>query len=275
MNLQRDRHRYLVGGALTLTALVIAGAATADIPASDTGSYSACASDSNGRLRVIDFQAGERCNADEFRITWSRGWRYRAEWSTTTAYRHGDVATRAGSSYLARKASTGVDPDLNPATWGPLAKKGDEGEPGRPGPPGPPGPSGGITVTAINDYQHDLYLPTTDAWVMLGGATVTIPSNQQVTVAANVKLSTNTHFEDAPAHVSVAICYQPATGGYLTAMNGHDVVEVDRPLRHHIPVFGTLDFSGPYAWKVGPCAQTTDTGVVADAGLGWVMVSNN
>ena len=102
------RHRtaagFLVaaGGAV----VVLAGVAVAAIPSTATGTITACVSNRDAAVRIIDFQAGKRCSTSERTVTWNRGWRYRGTWSSTSTYAVGDVVWYGGSSYLARQAST-------------------------------------------------------------------------------------------------------------------------------------------------------------------------
>jgi hypothetical protein len=78
----------------------------------------------------------------------------RGPWSATTAYAAGDVVTRAGSSWLATAASTGLDPTdaANSAAWElfAAAAPGPAGPQGAPGPTGPPGPMGPVAPGGMN-----------------------------------------------------------------------------------------------------------------------------
>jgi Carbohydrate-binding module family 5/12 len=96
-----------------------------------------------GRLRVIDADAGQTCQAGETPLNWNQtAFNFQGAWSSTTAYAVGDVVTRNGASYFALVANTNVNPVGNPATWAVLAAKGATGAQGAQGPAGPQGPIG-------------------------------------------------------------------------------------------------------------------------------------
>jgi hypothetical protein len=56
---------------LGLTTSMLGGVAHADIPGAG-GVYTGCYTRSNGALRVIDFEAGQRCRSTELTVTWNR-----------------------------------------------------------------------------------------------------------------------------------------------------------------------------------------------------------
>jgi hypothetical protein len=101
-------------------------------------------------VRIIDAQAGDVCTASERTVTWSKGYRYRGEWSSSTAYAALDVVTSQGSSYLAKTSSTGKRPATNLANWGLLAARGAKGETGLRGAEGLRGPEGPQGVPGIS-----------------------------------------------------------------------------------------------------------------------------
>jgi hypothetical protein len=140
-----SRHRGLTGLAagVVLTATVVGGGvALGAIPSTSTGLYTACVNNTTKVMRLIDYQAGQRCTASETTVNWRKGWRYLGAWSPTTAYAVGDVAVLNGSSYVANALSTGKSPDTNPTYWGLVAARGAAGVAGPTGPPGPTGDSG-------------------------------------------------------------------------------------------------------------------------------------
>ncbi len=141
-------------GRVKAVGLVLAGTAIgaiggsvayASIPSS-TGVIHACYSTTSnpvGRLRVIDADAGQTCQAGETALTWNQaGFHFQGAWSGTTAYAVGDVVTRNGASYFALVANTNVNPVGHPTTWAVLAAKGATGAAGAQGPAGVQGPAG-------------------------------------------------------------------------------------------------------------------------------------
>ena len=92
------------------------GVALASIPSASTAKFSGCVARQGGALRVIDAQAGKKCTSSEKKITWSKGWTHRGAWASGTTYKPGDVVTQSGSSYVARKRSTGVAPGSDAST---------------------------------------------------------------------------------------------------------------------------------------------------------------
>lgn len=143
-------HRGLAGfaGGIMAAALVTGtGVAVAAIPSTSSGSFNACVNKSTGNVRIIDYQAGKRCTSSELSTGWSKGYRYRAGWVSSTAYAVLDVVTYNGSSYLAKAGSKGKAPSANPKIWGLLAAAGATGATGATGPQGPQGPQGPTGAT--------------------------------------------------------------------------------------------------------------------------------
>jgi len=124
---------------LGVAALVATGVAVAAIP-SAAGTITACVAKESGAVRIIDPHAGKHCTGKERRVEWSKGYRYRGAWSSSTTYAALDVVTTQGSSYVAKAASKGKAPANTPAAWGLLAAVGGKG---------PAGP-GAVTVVAYS-----------------------------------------------------------------------------------------------------------------------------
>ncbi|MDQ1709020.1 MAG: hypothetical protein QOG49_405 [Frankiaceae bacterium] len=146
-----NRHRAAVGfvsGVAVCAGLAGAGVAIAAIP-SPTGSISACAAKSTGRLRVIDVATGAHCATTETSLGWSRGYRYRAAWNARTSYAAGDVVLWRGTSYLAKTASRAKQPVAG-TWWGILAAAGARGASGPTGPAGATGPAGPAGTNGTN-----------------------------------------------------------------------------------------------------------------------------
>ena len=178
------RHRGWLGFAsgVMACALVGGGVAIAAIPSTTTGALTACVSNSSGAVRLIDYQAGRRCAANEYTVTWSKGYRYRGGWSSTVAYGVLDVVTYGGSSYLATHPSTNKAPTTNPAYWGVLAARGAPGPQGAPGTAGSAlgwatvGPDGTIyshggqlAAPTVTNPAAGVYCLTGTEWVSQGG----------------------------------------------------------------------------------------------------------
>jgi predicted regulator of Ras-like GTPase activity (Roadblock/LC7/MglB family) len=151
-----ERHRAAAGIAAGLLAASIVGGgiALAAIPASNTGSVTACVK-STGAVRIIDYQAGKRCVTGEQTVTWSKGYRYRGSWSSTSTYAVLDVVTYSGSSYLAKVSTVGRAPTSYPTYWGLLAARGAAGAAGATGPAGPPGTPGAQGPQGLTGPQGD------------------------------------------------------------------------------------------------------------------------
>jgi hypothetical protein len=58
-------------------------------------------------------------------IQYSSVWR--GAWSSGATYQLNDLVEHIGSSYIAKSASTNLQPDTNPASWGLVAQKGTDG----------------------------------------------------------------------------------------------------------------------------------------------------
>src|SRR3954469_13495152 len=124
-----------IGAIAALIGLTIGGGLSyAAIPNSSTKVISGCYATSNGALRVIDKQAGVTCAAGEQSLEWNQqGLRWRDAWAAATAYAKNDAVSYAGSAWIARKASTGVQPGTDATAWALLAQKGARGPAGLPG----------------------------------------------------------------------------------------------------------------------------------------------
>ena len=67
------------------------GVGYAAIPSTAGRQITACYSQANPVLRVIDTDAGQTCAAGETALSWSQGWQFRGEYSGVPNYRKGDV----------------------------------------------------------------------------------------------------------------------------------------------------------------------------------------
>lgn len=119
--------------------------AWAAIPNSASGRIVGCYPKTGAKvLRVIDYQAGQRCTASEVQVAWQAdGLRFRGGWTATDDYFKGDVVTKSGTAYVARAASTNRMPP-NVAFWAILAAQGPIGATG---PAGTAGANGSIGAT--------------------------------------------------------------------------------------------------------------------------------
>ena len=111
-------------------ALVSTGVAVASIPSSGSGSITGCVNRGSGAVRIVDSDAGKHCRAQERRVVWSAGYRYRGGWSRSATYRAFDIVTTQGSSYIAKKPSKGKSPASDSSVWGVLAVAGSKGDAG-------------------------------------------------------------------------------------------------------------------------------------------------
>lgn len=88
--------------ASTVTAIVVGGVSWAVIPDSANGTITACyptSGTNKGALRVIDYQAGQRCATGEAALQWQRNQlRWRGVWSSTASYAANDAVQYNGSA---------------------------------------------------------------------------------------------------------------------------------------------------------------------------------
>ena len=130
------RHTRIIAAA-TIGALVAGGIAFAAIPNTANGQITACYG-ADKVLKVVD----ATCPAGTTKLTWqSKGIRYMGAWSSTKAFSPNDIATSAGSSYIAKLASTNK-PVSNVSYWALIAAKGTNGAAGTPGAKGATGATG-------------------------------------------------------------------------------------------------------------------------------------
>ena len=157
-------HFLIACAASTATALVVGGIAFATIPDNMDGSISACyktAAPDKGQMRIIDHQAGRACRAGETMLNWpTRIFRWRGEWSSSTAYKQNDVVSLNGSSYIALTNTTNVVP-VSTGYWALMAAAGTgtgtTGATGATGPAGVTGPAGATGPSGValcGGYPH-------------------------------------------------------------------------------------------------------------------------
>jgi streptogramin lyase len=144
-----------------LLSLPVIGVASAAVPNSATAQITACypaTGINQGRLRVIDYQNGQRCMTGERTMSWQqKGVRYRGTWSPTAAYFVGDVAVYAGSAYISVVANAGILP-TNTTKWRTFASRGSvgpQGAKGATGAPGVQGPKGDTGSQGIQGPKGD------------------------------------------------------------------------------------------------------------------------
>lgn len=118
----------IAAGTLGLTVSVLGGVAHADIPGAG-GVYTGCYTSNSGVLRVIDFEAGQRCRANELKVTWNQ---------TGQPGPTGPAGPQGG---------TGAQGPAGPP--GPQGETGQQGPAGAAGPQGPTGPAGTVTITEV------------------------------------------------------------------------------------------------------------------------------
>jgi hypothetical protein len=190
-----------VAGVVIAVAVAGGGVAVAAIPSSSTGQITACVAKVGGTVRVIDYQAGKRCKKVEKTVAWSKGWSYRGAYVATTAYPVNSVVVDSGSSYLARKSSTGKAPATNPTYWGLLAAAATAGATGPAGATGATGPAGPVAVKYVEgasvsgpagaQTRADAQCPA--GWSVIGGGA----RSDSGDVAVNVNSSMPTDGNDA------------------------------------------------------------------------------
>lgn len=144
--LQRVGRRSAVAVLVGLAGIsaVIGGVVYATIPGTPSTQIVACFATSGpttGLLRVIDYDAGQRCRSTERMTQWqAKGVAYRGKWSSTRLYQKDDVVTYNGTAYIAFSPSLGAAP---PNTkWSTFAAKGATGPQGPRGVQGVQGPQG-------------------------------------------------------------------------------------------------------------------------------------
>jgi len=71
------------------------------------------------------------------------GINYRGAWASSVAYQANDAASFGGTTYLAKAASSALEPDLFPAVWAVLAQAGSAG------PSGPTGAAASVSIGTV------------------------------------------------------------------------------------------------------------------------------
>src|SRR6516225_2707059 len=72
----RRRAIGFTAGLLIAVLVLGSGVALASIPSTSSGAFTGCVNKTGGAVRIIDYQAGKRCAADENSVSWSQGYRY-------------------------------------------------------------------------------------------------------------------------------------------------------------------------------------------------------
>lgn len=204
----RGSSRRIGGVVVTLVAGLLAGGglAWAAIPHSSTGVISGCYQTGGatpGALRVIDFEAGQRCSAGETLLTWNQtGINFKGAWVATTAYTKNDAVTYAGSSFLAKAKSTGVFP-TDTRKWAVLAAQGATGSQGPTGAQGPAGPSNAYHGYTPGPVEVSVFGPT-----VVGGPT--FPAQGSYVISAKLWVSNTS--STLPGAVRCALVAQGNSG---------------------------------------------------------------
>lgn len=141
---QRRRNRLGFGSGVGLVlALLLGTVALAAIPGTG-GVISGCYDKKNGKLRVIDAQAGKKCAKDEIALTWNQTGPQGAQGPIGPAGPVGPQGPKGDKG-----DSTGVP--------GPKGDKGDPGPQGIPGPKGDTGAQGAVGpagAAGISGYEQ-------------------------------------------------------------------------------------------------------------------------
>jgi hypothetical protein len=181
--------------ASTVTAIVVGGISWAAIPNTTTGAITACyptSGASKGALRVIDYQAGQRCVSGEATLQWQRNvLRWRGPWTVTASYAANDAVLFNGSAYLAKRTSVGIAP-TNTTSWSLMVSKGSPGSRGSTGPTGAGGPAGPQGATGSQGATG------------LSPALSLVTGNQQITTTA-------TSWSDVPGATAMVSVASPQT----------------------------------------------------------------
>jgi len=220
-------------------------------------------------------------------------------WSTSTSYVTDDVVTRSGSTWRAKRGSTGIIPGTSSADWEQLAARGATGPAGPQGPRGPVGPQGpegpqgpqgqegpqgpqgppGVetlqTVMLVRAFSGSIgTIPAnTGGYVFVGGTyTWTVQSSiyeQWLIASATVGLGTHSATN---ANFELGICYQ-VDGGQIFLLGQVGVNAGVGQLRMPLTATGAKNiFGGTY--QVGACVK--NFGIVLDnntVSSGWFMTT--
>jgi hypothetical protein len=186
------KHRLLavavVGATLGLG--IAGGIAVASIPDSGTGVITGCyitSGANQGKLRVIDAQAGATCLGTETQLAWNaKGLHFQGAWNNTTPYKTDDLVTKSGNAYIALIANTGV-PVTNTTNWALFAQKGGTGPVGPPGPAGPRGE--GSIFNLLASPGDNVFLITTAFEASANGVCI-VTSSVQFSPALSEALGT-------------------------------------------------------------------------------------
>jgi hypothetical protein len=167
-------------------ALTAAGVAVASMPSTSAGAVTGCVSKSSGAMRVIDYQAGKRCQAGEYTVSLSKGLRYRGSWHAKARYSVSDIVYFKGSSYVAKKQSRNKPPATHHGYWGLLAHKGGTG---------PAGPTASAYAQNQNGFVYVNSTTTPTVAVQLsanGGRALKVGFRARLQVSGVVRLRNNT-----------------------------------------------------------------------------------
>jgi hypothetical protein len=83
----------------------------------DGNTIRACRKISGGALRVIDTTKHQTCHAGESQLSWTT-WKWRGTWSSSLAYKPGDLLTDGGLTFISiAKSPAGVKPITDSNKW--------------------------------------------------------------------------------------------------------------------------------------------------------------
>ena len=272
------RRFAVTAAAMTASAVVAGGLAFAVVPNSSTGEIAACYGRSNGQLRVIDAQAGQKCKNGEVALSWNQ------KGAPGAAGPRGPqgVAGRAGPS--GAKGDTGNAGPEGPAgpagpvgPVGPQGVKGDtgatgaQGEKGDTGATGPQGPAGPVDQIRTEDLADGA---VTTAKIDNFGVTTEDLAEGAVTTdkqTANATASWVSPAGDTPPFILAVLGAPPFTnqlvatattltlsdGAHKVLVTGHTVVTCTCTGADTMTVTWRVTDSGPAPAPVGASGTIT------------------
>jgi hypothetical protein len=211
--------RWSVVGALVVLGVGAAFAFGA-IPGGG-GVISACYSNTNGDLRVIDAQAGGTCPSGETALTWNQKGPTGPKGATGPAGIRGATGPKGPTGAAGPKGTTGPAGPKGPTgaagpkgVTGPAGPKGPTGAKGDRGDTGPTGPAGRIADMLIISgpvWPAAGGIPADNVTRFIGDPTrVVVASGQRVQAVASGVLGLSDRAGDSQTSFDYHVCFRPS-----------------------------------------------------------------
>lgn len=241
--------RYVLGFA-ALAVLALGGFAYGAIPNSSSDVISGCYQKQNGKLRVIDAQAGEACDQGELSVDWNRTGPRGLQGDPGPAGPQGPAGPTGAQGAAGPQGLQGPTGPQGPQ--GPAGQRGPTGPTGPTGATGPQGPSGSTDILGRAWVRADgsFYQPNSSIWQRnITAADVTTPQTGVYCIA-------NPAGQRYPGNAIVTIQDDSTTG--FTDSSGR---------RFGYPAVATVD-RGPTNLCAFEAGRVPTTVIIREAGTG-------